>query len=600
MKKITATIIDRDKKYVVFAESGTVISEIIDKAGVSFAKPCGGLGKCGKCMVKAVGTLSEITAEELRTLSKEQLEISLRLACCTRALGDVTVTLGENSAVKVKTDGHSVKFRFSPLVRACTVTLAQPDTSNQIDDETNLLTALRTAGVKVDCICTDVLRLLPKYLRSHDMTVTAVICDKTVIALSDEPIIGLAVDIGTTTVAAYFRNLANGEKICVKSGANAQKAYGADVISRIEKTISEEDGLQKLHSAIIGQINVMIDEFCAETKLSYSSIYAAVLTGNTVMQHLAAGIPPENIANAPFIPATLFGNSFFASELGLNIHKNAWIWFPPSCAGYVGGDITSGLLSSGMMDEHELALFLDIGTNGEMALGNRSAVLTCATAAGPAFEGAHIHMGTAGISGAIDTVTLDGNDIRITTIDDKAPVGICGSGIIDAVAAMLDCGVLDETGRIVDEDELENDAFAPRIIEHDGQNAFLLDKEHNIFITQKDIREIQLAKAAIAAGMRTLLYAIDKSMNDVSRIYLAGGFGAHINKKSACRIGLLPNELCDKIITVGNAAGMGAVSALVSQSAMRKNMDIRDKATYLELSGNRFFQDEYVMQMMFE
>jgi uncharacterized 2Fe-2S/4Fe-4S cluster protein (DUF4445 family) len=422
-------------------------------------------------------------------------------------------------------------------------------------------------------------------------------------------IYGAAVDIGTTTVAVYLYSLTNGSCIGVATEENPQRAYGADVITRINYIIENEGGLKELQKIAVAAVSKLIEELCRDFGADKNDVYSLVLTGNTVMQHIAAGISPKNIAFTPFTASTLFGFETAAREIGdFGVNENAAVYFPPAFASYVGGDIATGIIASDTDLCQCLRLFLDIGTNGEIGLGDKNSLTFCATAAGPAFEGAHIKLGMAGVPGAVNKIYLGekGGQIEIIceTIGGGAPVGICGSGIIDAVALMLEIGVLDETGRISESGEADDipekyRGFSKNLCEVDGENVFVLDPGHNIYITQKDAREIQLAKASVCAGVMTLLDRTGRSVTDICEVVLAGGFGAHIDQKSACKIGLIPKELEDRIIIAGNTAGMGAAAVMLDKLAAERIDKIAGIAKYIELSGDPFFMDEYIERMMF-
>ena len=393
---------------------------------------------------------------------------------------------------------------------------------------------------------------------------------------------GVAADIGTTTVAVYLYSLETGALIAYAGAENPQRIHGADVISRINYVI-EHGGLERLQQLILGCLSGLIDNICAVHDIARGSINRLAFAGNTVMQRMAAGIDPRDIAFAPFTPPDLFGYEIPAANLLDGLGAGASIYFTPAFAGYVGGDISAGIIAADIDLSDKLRLFLDVGTNGEMGLGNAAGLIFCATAAGPAFEGAHIECGTPGVPGAINNVRTAGGGLAYETIGGvMPPVGICGSGIIDACAAMLELGALDETGLI----DLA-----------DGSEDFkICDGVH---ITQKDIREIQLAKSAVSAGIATLLHYAGKALGDIDEVILAGGFGAHINKASACRIGLIPPELEPKIIIAGNAAGMGASAVLLNKRARARIENLREISSYVELSGDAYFMDEYVERMMF-
>ncbi len=383
--------------------------------------------------------------------------------------------------------------------------------------------------------------------------------------------LGLAVDIGTTTVAAYLYDLESGKCLVKKGEMNRQRAYGSDVISRIRHA-STEDGLTELCELIRRQVKEMAAEMCPDiSKISYVSIAA-----NTVMQHLFAGLSPESIGVAPFTPLSLFGNEYPAADFLPGFAPEAKIYLCPAVAGYVGGDITAGLLSSGVHESEKSVLFIDIGTNGEMALGSREGFLCCATAAGPAFEGAETECGSPARDGAIDTVNPD---LGFHVLGDCEAESICGSGIIDAVAALLCNEIVDETGRM-----------------EDGERYNFSEK---VYISGQDIRKIQLAKAAIRAGIETLMDRSGKSYEDIDSVLIAGGFGAYMKIKSACAIGLLPPALMDRTRHIGNSAGKGAAMALSPQGRALLE-EISGKCRYEELSSSALFNDNYIEAMMFE
>lgn len=383
---------------------------------------------------------------------------------------------------------------------------------------------------------------------------------------------GLAVDIGTTTIAVYLCDLESCRIISSRAVRNPQSVHGADVISRLGYAMeSYPDGLANLQREAAESVNNAVAGF----GVPYEDIKAAVVTGNTVMLHMAFGADPRGIANAPFTPSTLFGTSYRASETPFRLSKEGAVYVMPCFGPYVGGDIASGIAASGLDIGGGCELFIDIGTNGEIALSDSGSLKLCATAAGPAFEGAKIEKGMPGLTGAIRSFGREG----YTVIGGGVPKGICGSGLIDTVAYMLDEGILDETGYIDDD--------------------FYLDRGHGIYLTAKDIREVQLAKAAVCAGIKTLLNTAERTAEDITRVVLAGGFGANLDPHSACRIGLIPPELESKITVGGNTAGMGAAAYLFSEDIRRRIDNIRKRAKLIELSANEFFINEYIEQMIF-
>jgi uncharacterized 2Fe-2S/4Fe-4S cluster protein (DUF4445 family) len=501
------------------AQPGEKLYAVIKRApGVTFDAPCGGRQTCGKCKVKARGGLSPVSEYETKKLSERELLDGIRLACSTTVTGDCEVWLSGSEAMAIQTDGAgNAAADISPA--------PGPDGS-------------------------------PARW-------------------------GAAIDIGTTTVAVYLCDLEHGIIADTDAFVNPQRAFGADVITRLEYIITNHpSGAQNLRSILLDELNASLGRLCKRAGLDMREIGCVAVAGNTVMQHIAAGRDARGIANAPFTVDTLFGYSVSASEAGIAVDPNAPVYYMPCFAGYVGGDIAAGLVAAGVDKSDGITLFIDVGTNGEMGLGNLDGISLCATAAGPAFEGAQIERGMAGVTGAINEVWIENGEVRFSVIGNTAPRGICGSGLIDAVAVMLELGIIDETGRL------------------DGN--FYIDRENDVYLTPHDIRELQLAKAAVCGGVLTLLDDAGLDVKDITRVALAGGFGAHMNKRSACRIGLIPPELEDRINVVGNTAGMGAVAYLMSASARERIHNINGPISrYIELSGNEFFMDAYVEQMMF-
>lgn len=402
---------------------------------------------------------------------------------------------------------------------------------------------------------------------------------------------GLAVDIGTTTLVAYLVDLSTGNAVASHGVVNPQATFGSDVISRIQAARSPES-FETLCSLLATAIDDARRALARKAGISESLIGPYAVVGNTVMQHFACHLDPEGIGVSPFTPLSYFGEvRALGAAAGVAPHE---AYLAPAVAGYVGGDITAGLLCSGMRERDELQLFVDIGTNGEMALGNREGILCCATAAGPAFEGAGITFGMPARAGAVDRVRWDGESLIVGTVRDAAPVGICGSGLIDALACLLEAGLVDETGR------LEACGPASGLVGAEaGETVVYLDPDRRVYLTQGDIRRVQLAKAAIRAGIETMLDARSASVDSLGELALAGGFGMSLDPRSAARIGLFPPQLVDRVSSLGNAAGKGAVAAL-SPQGKQELAEIAASCTYLELSTSAAFNGFYIDAMMFE
>ena len=407
---------------------------------------------------------------------------------------------------------------------------------------------------------------------------------------------GIACDIGTTTVACHLVELSTGRVLATLGEGNAQRAYGADVISRIKASM---DGLRPaLTSAIRQQLARMIKTLCDSRHLKTSDITAMTVAANTTMCHLLTGLSPDSIGTAPFTPLSLFGTEFEASELELPFEGSVYII--PAVSGYVGGDITADLLAAGLDQTEKATLLIDVGTNGEMALGRGDRFLCCSTAAGPAFEGAQISCGMTAAPGAISKVEWVEDAISCSVIGGGEATGLCGSGLIDAMALMLQLGAVDETGRMLDIEEDEGeipDSALPYLFLLDDEPAFrLCDK---VFVTQGDVRKLQLGKGAIAAGVQVLMDTYGTNYNRIGALLLAGGFGSYIRPESAARIGLIPGELLPVTKAVGNTAALGALYALVSGEAKRRLHDLQGNMEYLELSGMVAFNNAYMEAMMF-
>lgn len=402
---------------------------------------------------------------------------------------------------------------------------------------------------------------------------------------------GLAADIGTTTVAAYLYDLKTCALLSSTSAENPQRSFGADVISRIEKSLAG-DG-EKLARCIADCIKSLAQKMCREAQISPEDIDSAVITGNTTMLYLLTNKNVDCLSHAPFSASTLFGNSA-DNSFSLPGFANADVFLPRCMSAFVGADITTAVLSSGMTDQNSCSLLCDIGTNGEMALWFNGKLYCCSTAAGPAFEGVGIHMGMSACDGAVDRVYTDSKTITVTTVGNAPARGICGSGIIDAAAVLAQCGIIDETGAF----QKDGHAFSDCVIEMGGEPAFRFSGT-GIVVTQKDIREIQLAKSAIKAGILTLLHKAGITPADFGTFYIAGGFGNYINIESAVRIGMFPREVNQKAKVLGNAAGMGACMILLSGEMKEKSENIAQEAQTVELSTDPYFMDTYIDSMEF-
>ncbi|MCL2164796.1 MAG: ASKHA domain-containing protein [Oscillospiraceae bacterium] len=620
-------------------EDGANLLRFMQSKSMEVPSPCGGNHKCGKCKVRLIGVELPPDEAEDSSLSKRQLDDGYRLACSVHVHSDIELFLDESSrndrdtwsadgavhGAQIKTAGIKRDVRLAPLVHKKHTKLRLPELSDQTADVQRLVDA---CGKKTRIEELSLLQDLPGILRGADYDVTSVIADRTIkgveLGNTCKTLYGAAFDVGTTTIAGYLFDLSGGEQVDVASMLNPQIRYGADVITRIDFTSRSGNGASEMRMAVISAVNGIIKSFSKKNQIKKEDLYEIVFVGNTTMLHFLMGLPAGSIAVAPFIPATTGLHIFNAKALGLSINKAGTAVCAPGVAGYIGADTIAATLVCNMYRDKNINLMIDIGTNGEIVLGCAGWMYSCSTAAGPAFEGSNIRHGIGGISGAIDSVRIKtGIDagVEYTTIDNADALGICGSGLVDLISELLDVGVIDETGRILNREDIEEDVPAElrdRITTTDGMNSFILvegasarpdsdivltlpvSRDSDIVLTQKDVREVQNAKAAIAAGIKTLITKSGIGYDEVSNVYLAGGFGNYIDKNSAVRIGLIPKELGGKIIAAGNAAGAGAVECLLSTESISEMLKIRDKIKYIELSASPEFVNEYVESMMFE
>ncbi len=624
------------------AAHGQILSKVLGKASseVAVEYPCGGRGRCGGCrvVIKAREKGNENSVDipcqpqDVKLLTEEEIKKGMRLACCFPVLTDIDVYIGSKSDARILTQTENVEIVPDPLIQIRHIIVEEPTLGNQAGDFERLKAAmgeeLRVAdvqilkkltsclrncedgvsiifadGVLLDIECTGASSSAPVKNAPDTKDIAAVGADateakkteaKSTEAKSTEAdIYGLAVDIGTTTLVIYLCHLYSGRIEAVRSLYNPQRKYGADVLSRIDFASSSEDAAKEMTGCLIDALNLAVSELCEEKSIDRERIMRAVFAGNTTMTHFLLGLPAANIAVSPFIPVTTSFQRLNAAVLGLDINKNAYCDVLPGVSAYIGADIAAAILSTEQHKKEGTYLLIDLGTNGEIVLGGSNGLLACSTAAGPAFEGAGITMGMSARSGAVDTVS---SSFGYTVIGDSKPVGICGSGLVDAVAAMLQNGVLDETGRIIDREECADRELAKRLINYKGINSIEIIPG-SILITQKDIRALQSAKAAVAAGIRILMKAA--GVGKVDAVYLAGGFGNYVNIENAVRIGLIPDGITGSIEYKGNAAGYGAVKALLLRNALAEAADISKNVKYIELSDNKDFFDIYIDEMSF-
>ena len=608
--QINVKILFKNSEKICTASKGENLLKCIRENNIDFDAPCNGNGSCGKCKVKILENV-EIGENSKKHLSEFELNSGIRLACDTKIENNLTVKLDNKiKDMTVLINGVEHEFKINPPVKKYYIELDEATIDDQRDDLIRIKDfCKKSLNIKNMDIDLEVLRKIPKILRKYDYKITITMFDNKIIDIEADDTTnsnyGLAIDIGTTTIAVYLMNLNDGSQIDVISEVNNQRNYGADVISRINYTLENEDGLDKLQSSIVTQIDNIVKKISDKNKIDINNIYDTVIVGNTTMIHFLLGVCAENIAKAPYISGFTETMEFDSKTIGFSFKSNISIM--PGISSYVGSDITAGILSSGMLNSENYSLLLDLGTNGEMALGNKHEVITCSTAAGPAFEGANIKHGVGGILGAISKIDLSKEKI-FETIGDQKSCGICGSGVLDAVSEMIKYSLIDETGRMFDEEDddfefEEYEYLTKNIVEINGMKQFVLakDKDGNIIsFTQKDVREVQLAKAAINAGIQILVKEKGLEFKNLECLYLGGGFGNYMNVESSLQIGMIPIELEGKIKSIGNCAGSGAKMYLLSKEYRNLIIGKITESSYTELSTRKDFQDYFVNGMLME
>jgi len=581
---------------------GETLLSAAQSVGVELQAVCGGVGTCGQCKVRLIaGSLSAATSQETEKLTPELLAAGHRLACQAMPESPVTVEIPPESLTssqRVQIDGREMEVALDPLVQPfdLIVDTWEPGTLRQAIlhaagsdvyfSEGSLKPLSETASPSAGHFRAVVSR------ESSPPTLVSILPEKSCI-------FGLAVDLGTTKLASYLVDLETGKSVAQRGLMNPQIGYGEDVISRISYASHNDGAAQQLQLRVIETLNQMLRESCSDLSISPGQIVEMVVAGNTAMHHFFAGLPVQQLGQAPYLPATTEPLHLSARDLGLQIAAGAIIYTPPNIAGYVGGDHVAMLIGidAGSLKSGPPFLAIDIGTNTELTLSVNGRLLTCSCASGPAFEGAHIRHGMRAAPGAIERVLLERGNIQIYTIERRLPIGICGSGILDAIATLLDAGVLESRGNLR--------KGAERVRQNGNGGEFILVNAQNsgsgsdIVLTRQDISEIQFAKAAIRAGIEILLEVSGIDASALEQFIIAGAFGSYLDVQSAVRIGLFPGIPVDKFRQVGNAAGIGARQMLISNSRRRLGESLARQVEYVELANHPHFQDKFAQSLFF-
>ncbi len=603
-----------------FEPSGTAVRvppgvSVFDAAswnGIAIDSTCGGHGTCKKCKVRVVDGDVPISALDVRAFDQAELTDGWRLACRAEAVAPLAVDVPPLvTRPKASTVGVGRQVILRPALQKRYVELDEPSLSDQRTDIERIADALDDLELKVEPA---VLRLLPRVLRSSGFRVTCVVVDDVLIDVqpgdTTELLPAIAFDLGTTTVVATLLDLGTGTPLAVRSRLNRQQPFGADVISRISATMLDPAALERLRELADETMQELAEEVCATAEIEPTEVCEVSLAGNATMTELALGIDPEPVGVAPFIMASRSFPDMPASELGLRLHPRARATIFPALGAYVGGDIVAGLLATGMTTDSRLRLFIDVGTNCEIALGSADGIVCTAAPAGPAFEGAQIRCGMRAADGAIEVVRIANDALELEVIGgDIEPVGLCGSGLVDAVAELVRAGLLERSGRFVSEEQAASlsPGLARRLVARpDGERIFVLhwageegDADAAVYLSQRDVRELQFGKAAIATGWKLLVEELGIDERDIQQVLLAGSFGSYLSPASAIRIGLVPKLPRTRIISAGNVAGEGAKMALLSLQERHAAQAMVNEIDYVELSDRADFNDRFVDLLAF-
>lgn len=585
---------------------GENIYQALKGHGVYLVASCGGKGICGKCRVKIVEGRHKVIA--YGKLEQKEKDAGFVLACQTIPEEDLMVEIPEESrlvvgdkiAVSRSTDLfellHSFKADIAPVVKRIVLSLPHPTIHDNISDLERLKRALEEKGIKGMRFSHGFVSSMARALRDADWKVSLAYTDgpEAIFITSVEESkdrCGVAVDIGTTTVVVYLVNLTDGRLIDVGSTYNSQLRYGDDVITRIIYA-TEGGGLRELRDAVVSDINDILAPLIERQNIRSEEIESAVISGNATMSHIFWGLDPAYIREEPYIPAINFFPLWRAGTAKLNINLQAPVYTVPCVASYVGGDIVAGVLASKMHRNTEIALFMDIGTNGEIAIGNNEWLMTAACSAGPCFEGSGIKHGMRATEGAIESVKIDPATFEPTlgVIGSVRPMGVCGSGMIDAISEMFLCGVIDQKGKFIKElktGRLREGEAGPEFVLYKGEGR-------DVVLTEVDIENILRAKAAIYAGVSLLLKEVGFTLSAIERVYIAGGFGNYLNVDRAIILGMLPDLPKEKFTFLGNTSIAGAYLCLLSEDMRKEAEEIASKMTYMELSVSRGFMNEYM------
>lgn len=584
----------------------TNLLEVLRKNKIILETPCNGKGTCGKCKVRLInGIVNKPTEEELEKLTQKELEQGFRLGCMVEPASDLIVELPAKSCKnnKILTDGVTPDFSMEPVITKKVHNIDRLAMEN-IHSYQDLLYSLFENPPSMEN--PEILKRLPAVFGFDQ--ITAIYHGDKIIGVepgdTSEQTYGLAIDIGTTTVIMTLVDLRNGQEVGTESEINPQKNYGLDVLSRIDFTARNDNGLALLHDIIINCLNRLTGKLCSKYNLPVERIYDITVSANTTMMHLFLGVNPGSIGKTPYTPVFLGPQQFPAASLGLKSSPFARVYCLAGVSGYIGSDVVSGIIVSELDRTKKTALFIDIGTNGEIVLSKCGKLFSCSCAAGPALEGMNISSGMRAAEGAIEGIEIRGNEIFLQVIDGARPVGICGSGILDAVSELLRVNLIGKTGRLKKKADLEKKettiGLAKYLTEENGKRKInLVSSPEQISITQDDIRQVQLAKGAISSGFYALLELAELDMHDLDEVIIAGQFGKHLKVDSLVGAGIIPANLRDKLRYIGNSSKAGAQMCLLSQETRKKMEETAKRIHHFELSTKPDYEKLFVKCLSF-
>ena len=596
-------VLDDGREREVSVPPGVTAFDAASWNGIAIDSTCGGHGTCRKCGVRVVAGQVPASSLDARAFAADRLRDGWRLACRATATADLRIEVPPLvTRPKAATVGVGRQVILRPAVQKRYLELSEPSLTDQVSDLDRVLAAIDDLDLRVD---PSTLRGLGRTLRAADWKVTAVVVDDLLIDVEPGDTTarryGIAFDLGTTTVVATLLDLATGAPLVAASMLSKQQPFGADVITRISATMLDPAALDRLRDLAHATLDELAQEVCKEAEVDPREVYEIAVAGNATMTHLALGIDPEPLGVAPFVMAARSFTGVRAADLGVRVHPAAQAATFPALGAYVGGDIVAGLLASGMDRDKRLRLFIDVGTNCEIVLGSAYGLVATAAPAGPAFEGAAIRCGMRAAEGAIETVKLSAAGVELGVIGEVEPAGLCGSGLVDAVAELVRTGLLDASGRFVTAERAAalSPVLAARLTEVNGERVFMLAEPGEVFLSQRDVRELQFAKAAIATGWSLLLEELGVTARDVQQVLLAGSFGSYLSPANAIRIGLVPKLPVLRVVSAGNVAGEGAKLALLSLRERAGAQALMEEVRYVELSDRADFNDRFIDKLSF-